>query len=77
MRVSTLGQALEIQQRKRPPAWNMDSSDDQDDGGGGDRHEKGRLAHLSVVRAVGNRRARQVALGPGGGNSHCYPCLHT
>lgn len=37
IRVSSLCQVLEIQQSKRPPAWNLDSSDDQDDGGGGDR----------------------------------------
>lgn len=41
VRVSTLCQALGIQQRKRPPAWNLGSSGGQDDGGGGDRQRKG------------------------------------
>lgn len=41
IRVSTLCQALGIQQRKRPPAWNLGSSGGQDDGGGGDRQGKG------------------------------------
>lgn len=40
-------------------------------------NEKEHLARLSVVRAVGNCRARKVALGAGGGNSHYYPYLHT
>ena len=41
VRVSTLCQALGIQQRKHPPAWNLGSSGGQDDGGGGDRQRKG------------------------------------